>query len=70
MYANTLKQVKVLQVIRQSRQHVRKVLLIQLQVIWNVCYISGDVIRKFICTEVRCRGAPDKSVRARIKTTS
>lgn len=55
----TLKQVKVLQVVRQSGQHVRKVLLIQLQIIWNICYISGDIIWKFICTEVRCGGAPE-----------
>ena len=55
----TFKQVKDLHVVREPGQDVGEVLLVQLQVVWNVGYFIGDVIRKLVCAQVGGRGAPD-----------
>lgn len=57
MRAATFKQVKVLQVVGQPGQHVGEVLLVELQVVWNVGHFIGDVVRELLGAQVRRGGA-------------
>lgn len=56
----TFKEIKILQVIGQPWQDIREILLIQFQVMWNVCDFIGDIIRQLIGTELWCGGAPEQ----------